>query len=74
MSIAPPAAEKTRSRRITFRQGDLTRAIKAIEAAGKTVARVEVEGGKIVITIQTTQSDADLDRELAEFEVRHGPG
>jgi hypothetical protein len=33
-----------------FRQGDVTRAIRGAEAAGKTVARVEIDpNGKIVI-------------------------
>ena len=34
----------------TFRQGDVTRAIRAVTAAGQAVARVEVDpDGKIVI-------------------------
>ncbi len=36
--------------RVTFRQHDLTRAIKGATAGGLTVARVEVEpGGKLLI-------------------------
>lgn len=39
----------TRSR-CTFRMTDLTRAIRAVEAAGKVVQRVEIEpSGKIVV-------------------------
>jgi hypothetical protein len=35
-----------------FRQSDLTKAIKAIEAAGQKVRRVEISaGGKIVVVI-----------------------
>ncbi len=36
----------------TFRQSDLTRAVKAVRAAGENVARVEVDStGKIVIIV-----------------------
>lgn len=35
--------------RATFRQADITRAIKAAEAAGKTVAGVRLDDGKPVI-------------------------
>jgi hypothetical protein len=38
--------------RLAFRQTDLTRAVRAIEAAGKSVARVEVDNaGKIVVVV-----------------------
>jgi hypothetical protein len=33
----------------TFKQRDLTAAIKAAKAAGATVARVEIENGKLVV-------------------------
>jgi hypothetical protein len=60
----------------TFRQRDVTAAIKAAAAAGLLVARVEIDkSGKIVIVTGaqqeqiTTQSALDL--ELAEFEASH---
>jgi hypothetical protein len=67
--------------RCTFRQQDVVRAIKAAFAAG--AARAQVQIGGIVITAERTANgkldvisgdDADLDRELAEFEARRGQG
>jgi hypothetical protein len=61
----------------TFRQQDVTRAVKAVIAADVHIARVEIDrAGKIVVVAQqppTSQQD-DLDRELTEFEARHGQG
>jgi hypothetical protein len=64
----------------TFRQADVTRAVKAVVAAGVGIARVEIDkSGKIVIVPGKPQEPAmarqdDLDQELAEFEERHGQG
>jgi hypothetical protein len=62
----------------TFRQQDVTRALKAVTAAGVDIVRIEIDkAGKIVI-VTTTESQGgpavqdDLDRELAAFEARHG--
>ena len=62
----------------TFRQADVTRAVKAVVAAGVGIARVEIDkSGKIVIVTGKPQEPAvaapqdDLDRELAEWEGRH---
>jgi hypothetical protein len=60
-----------------FKQGDLTKAVKAVFAAGVDVARIEVErNGKIVIVTGKPAAEAksELDAELAEFEARHGQG
>lgn len=70
----------TRSRaRATFRQRDISRAVRAVLGTGVGVARVEVgTDGKITILTgnpideQSTSGQNDLDRELAEFEARHG--
>ena len=62
----------------TFRQADVTRAVRAVVAAGVGIARVEIDkSGKIVIVPVKPQQPAiarqdDLDQELAEFEARHG--
>jgi hypothetical protein len=65
--------------RQTFKQGDVTKAVKAMVAAGLSVGRVEIspEGRIIVIAGRQDQGQnsgttAELDRELADFEARHG--
>ena len=66
--------------RLRFKQTDLTRAMRAASAAGQPVQRVEIDQvtGKIVLVITQDQTivtpQDDLDRELAEFEARHGEG
>ena len=59
----------------TFRQADVTRVVKAVRSAGVDIVRVELtKDGKIVIVTGKAQPAVqdDLDRELAEFEARHG--
>lgn len=63
----------------TFRQQDVTRAVRAVAAAGVDIQRVEVDReGKIVIVTGKPalpeNPSSDLDRELAEWEARHGEG
>jgi hypothetical protein len=63
----------------TFRQQDVTRAIKAVVAAGVDIARVEIDkAGKIVIVtgrpLEVTNPQDELDRELQDWEARHGQG
>jgi len=59
-----------------FRQRDLTAAVKGLEDAGKGVASVVIEAGKLIIVVARSSGMAvdDLDTELAEFEARHGQG
>lgn len=65
---------------LTFKQSDVTRAVKAVTATGMTVARVEIgRDGKIIVVIgnaleQTADLRGELDRELEELEARHGKG
>jgi hypothetical protein len=61
----------------TFRQQDVTRAVKAVTAAGVDVARVEIDrAGKIVIvtgrSLEATNPQDELDLELQDWEARHG--
>jgi hypothetical protein len=61
----------------TFRQQDVTRAVKAVAAAGVHIARVEISrDGRIVVIVRqpTANQQDDLDRELRDFEARHGQG
>jgi hypothetical protein len=64
----------------TFKQTDVTKALKAAEKAGLKVQRAEMRtDGSIVLDfngppIATSGTVDDLDRELSEFEARHGQG
>jgi hypothetical protein len=63
--------------RCTFRQRDVTAALKAVVAAGMPVAGVKIDSdGNIVLLIQRSVGDLlnELDTELADFEARHGQG
>jgi hypothetical protein len=63
-----------------FKERDVTRAAKAVLAAGLDIARVEIgkDGGIIVVPgkpeAQAAALSDDLDRELAEFNAHHGQG
>jgi hypothetical protein len=58
----------------TFKQKDATRAARAAIAAGLEVQRIEIDkdGRIIVVTGKAGAPQDDLDRELTEFEGRHG--
>jgi hypothetical protein len=68
--------------RCTFRQRDVTAAIRAAVAAGMPVAGVKVSAQgdiEVVIGFPRAQhslmpqtAEQDLDRELEQFEARHG--
>ena len=61
-----------------FKQRDVTRALRAAMAAGIEVGRFEIgTDGKIVVVPAEGSPMVpvdDLDRELADFEMRHGQG
>jgi hypothetical protein len=59
----------------TFRQSDITKAIRAARKAGVENVRVEItKDGRIVIVTGEAQPAVrdDLDRELEQFCARHG--
>ena len=59
----------------TFRQSDVTKAIRAARKAGVENVRVEIaKDGRIVIVTGRAQPavQEDLDRELEQFWARHG--
>lgn len=62
----------------TFKERDVTRALRGAKAAGIQIQRVEIDNaGKIIIVaaIDSPQTLGDeLDQELVEFEARHGQG
>jgi hypothetical protein len=63
----------------TFRQAEVTKAVRAVRMAGVDIARVEIAtDGRIVIfttaEVQAAAVQDDLDRELEEFCARHGQG
>ena len=59
------SGERMSARPSHFRQADLSRAVKALEAAGKEVLRVEIEGGKVVIV---TSSREPIPEDVKEWD------
>ena len=65
------------SRVASFKQSDLTRALKAAKAAGLDVSgfKFDPKSGEIAVFAGARSNGAlenDLDRELREFEKNHG--
>ena len=61
----------------TFKQADLTKALRAAQSVGLHVAgfKIDPQTGKIeVVTGKPPEVSDDLDRELADWEARHGEG
>jgi hypothetical protein len=59
----------------TFRQRDVTAAVKAVKAAGREVQRIEIDpDGRIIVVIVTTEPVDELDAELKQFEAGNGKG
>jgi hypothetical protein len=58
--------------RSNFRETDVKRAVRAVEAAGKKVARVDFGGKTFSLVVAGAEEGGELDRELKEFEQRHG--
>jgi hypothetical protein len=53
-------------RSFTFKQGDVTRAVRAVKAAGLDVARVEVDkDGKVVVITGTPQQQPQSQEDVA---------
>jgi hypothetical protein len=51
----------------TFRQGDVTKAVKGVEKAGIPVGRVEITGGKIVVFVGRAD-DRERETEANEWD------
>jgi hypothetical protein len=58
----------------TFRERDVTRAIRAVEAAGKKVRKVELDKDRKVVVIVIAQEDDDaaVDSERNEWDAEYG--
>ena len=58
----------------TFRQSDITKAIRAARKAGVENVRVEMakDGRIVIVTGRAQPVQDDLDRELEQFRARHG--
>ena len=59
-----------------FKQSDVTRALRGAAKAGVEVGRIEIAKDGTIIVVPSSMvvvaCQDDLDRELSEFEARHG--
>jgi hypothetical protein len=63
------------TRRATFTKTEVANIVKGAIAGGIQIGRLEVSSGRIAIYPPgATEPINDLDRELEEFEARHGEG
>lgn len=66
------------SRRAAATQREIESAVKGVQRAGLVVTGVKIDGTQILVLTNPGEASgpqstaADLDRELAEFEARHG--
>lgn len=58
------------NRPATIRQADIARTVKGVVAAGLSISRVEVEGGKLVI--YTSQTDDEPGSALDDWRRKNG--
>lgn len=58
---AKAALEMSRGQH-TFKQGDVTKALKGAAKAGLKITRLEIEGKKIIVFTDDTSSDSSLDK------------
>lgn len=77
VAIAPRRYMRSRGDQ-TFKERDVTRAIRAAVKAGVKDWRLEIYNGKSKMILTAAEASIslsdDLDRELADFEARHGQG
>jgi hypothetical protein len=77
MAMTKPKSDRDAHRAASFRKTDVTRAFKAATAAGiaNPVVKVDPKTKEITITGgERPAPSSDLDRELADFEAKHGQG
>ena len=58
------------NRPATIRQADIARTVKGVVAAGLSISRLEVEGGKLVI--YTNEADAEPESPLDQWRRKNG--
>ncbi|URW76421.1 hypothetical protein M9980_04155 [Sphingomonas donggukensis] len=58
------------AKRATFRQADLTRAVKAVRAAGLDVARVEIDTDGKIVLVQSKETISDQMSPLDQWKAK----